>query len=188
MLLNETSILSNTVTWLEAFGHQQSGCFRLFLITTYFADVVPAFSSVQVGESPTAGVEEVTFLYQLAEGACPKSYGTNVAKLAGMPDAVLARAAAKSAEVERTSDELTAGSSKKSASAGDEREPPLDALEKELFDRLTASLKGSARLGASRELVEVWQEAKRASVESPQLSKRRRVEGEEPISRTAGVA
>jgi DNA mismatch repair ATPase MutS len=143
-------------------------------------------SSVQVGESPTAGVEEVTFLYQLAEGACPKSYGTNVAKLAGMPDAVLARAAAKSAEVERTSDELTAGSSKKSA--GDESEPPLDALEKELFDRLAASLKGSARPGAGRELVEVWQEAKRASVESPQLAKRRRVEGEEPIGRTAGVA
>lgn len=29
------------------------------------------------------GTEEVVFLYQLAEGACPKSYGVNVARLAG---------------------------------------------------------------------------------------------------------
>lgn len=29
------------------------------------------------------GVEEVTFLYRLKPGACPKSYGVNVARLAG---------------------------------------------------------------------------------------------------------
>lgn len=29
------------------------------------------------------GVEEVTFLYRLTPGACPKSYGVNVARLAG---------------------------------------------------------------------------------------------------------
>lgn len=29
------------------------------------------------------GVEEVTFLYRLSPGACPKSYGVNVARLAG---------------------------------------------------------------------------------------------------------
>ena len=28
-------------------------------------------------------VEEVTFLYRLTPGACPKSYGVNVARLAG---------------------------------------------------------------------------------------------------------
>lgn len=36
----------------------------------------------QVGEG-TGGVEEVTFLYRLTPGACPKSYGVNVARLAG---------------------------------------------------------------------------------------------------------
>lgn len=30
------------------------------------------------------GTEEVTFLYRLTLGACPKSYGVNVARLAGM--------------------------------------------------------------------------------------------------------
>ena len=30
------------------------------------------------------GVEKVTFLYRLADGSCPKSYGVNVARIAGM--------------------------------------------------------------------------------------------------------
>lgn len=141
---------------------------------------------VQVGESSTAGVEEVTFLYQLAAGACPKSYGTNVAKLAGMPDAVLARAAVKSAEVESTSDDLTAGSAKRKVGDGDEREPPLDELERELLDRVTVALKGGRLPAASREIIEAWQEAKKASVESPLLLKRRRVE-EDAFSGPEGV-
>jgi DNA mismatch repair protein MSH6 len=29
--------------------------------------------------------ETVTFLYKFAPGACPKSYGFNAAKLAGLP-------------------------------------------------------------------------------------------------------
>ncbi|KXZ50845.1 hypothetical protein GPECTOR_15g531 [Gonium pectorale] len=40
-----------------------------------------------------AGPEEVTFLYRLTVGACPKSYGTNVARLAGLPPRVVERAA-----------------------------------------------------------------------------------------------
>ena len=36
----------------------------------------------QVGNG-TGGVDEVTFLYKLTQGACPKSYGVNVARLAG---------------------------------------------------------------------------------------------------------
>jgi hypothetical protein len=36
--------------------------------------------AVGIGED---GLEEVLFLYKLAAGACPKSYGVNVAPLAG---------------------------------------------------------------------------------------------------------
>lgn len=36
----------------------------------------------QVGKG-VGGLEEVTFLYRLTPGACPKSYGVNVARLAG---------------------------------------------------------------------------------------------------------
>lgn len=53
----------------------------------------------QVGTG-AGGVEEVTFLYRMMPGACPKSYGVNVARLAGLPDKVLLRAAAKSREFE----------------------------------------------------------------------------------------
>jgi len=45
-------------------------------------------------------VEEVTFLYKLTPGACPKSYGTNVARLAGLPAVVVQRAAELSARYE----------------------------------------------------------------------------------------
>lgn len=36
--------------------------------------------------------ETVTFLYKYSDGACPKSYGFNAAKLAGMPNNVIKRA------------------------------------------------------------------------------------------------
>jgi len=55
------------------------------------------------GERPGGGgkgVEEVTFLYRLAEGACPKSYGVNVARLAGLPEALVLRAAQVSEQAE----------------------------------------------------------------------------------------
>jgi hypothetical protein len=35
---------------------------------------------IGIGEG---GLEEVTFLYLLTSGSCPKSYGVNVARLAG---------------------------------------------------------------------------------------------------------
>lgn len=45
-------------------------------------------------------VEEVTFLYRLTDGACPKSYGVNVARLAGLPEEVVYRAAVVSEQAE----------------------------------------------------------------------------------------
>lgn len=36
--------------------------------------------------------ETVTFLYKYTDGACPKSYGFNAAKLAGMPKDVIRHA------------------------------------------------------------------------------------------------
>lgn len=50
--------------------------------------------------APYPPAPQVTFLYRLSDGACPKSYGTNVARLAGLPDSVVRRAAAKAAESE----------------------------------------------------------------------------------------
>eukprot|EP00899_Mesostigma_viride_P023184 jgi/Mesvir1/404/Mv11296-RA.1 len=46
-------------------------------------------------------IEQVTFLYTLTPGACPKSYGVNCALLAGMPPPVVRRAAHKAEELLR---------------------------------------------------------------------------------------
>ncbi|KAJ6259854.1 hypothetical protein Dda_5496 [Drechslerella dactyloides] len=51
-------------------------------------------------EEATDGSEDITFLYQIAEGIAHRSYGLNVAKLANVPPAVLETAAVKSKELE----------------------------------------------------------------------------------------
>jgi DNA mismatch repair protein MSH6 len=48
----------------------------------------------------TGGNSNITFLYTLGPGAIPKSFGINVAKLAGLPDEVLANAKRVSHEFE----------------------------------------------------------------------------------------
>jgi DNA mismatch repair ATPase MutS len=59
-------------------------------------------SSESASGSPSTAVEKdtaerVTFLYHLCDGCSPKSYGVNVARLAGLPAEVLALAVQKSA-------------------------------------------------------------------------------------------
>jgi DNA mismatch repair protein MSH6 len=52
------------------------------------------------GRGGGAPAPRVTFLYKFAAGACPKSYGLNVARLARLPESIIQRAAVKSAEFE----------------------------------------------------------------------------------------
>lgn len=53
---------------------------------------------VENEDNPTE--ESVTLLYKLASGRCPKSFGFNAAKLAGLPAQVVVRARELSKEVE----------------------------------------------------------------------------------------
>ncbi len=62
-----------------------------------FAGVAPPASS---SSSSSSADKSVTFLFKYAVGACPKSYGLNVARLARLPEAVVRRAAEKSEEFE----------------------------------------------------------------------------------------
>ena len=55
------------------------------------------------GNSNDSPMEQVTFLYTLERGSCPKSYGVNVARLAGLPESVLAAASKRSAALEANS-------------------------------------------------------------------------------------
>ncbi|KAJ5092049.1 hypothetical protein NUU61_006919 [Penicillium alfredii] len=50
----------------------------------------------------TDGNEEITFLYEVAEGVAHRSYGLNVARLANLPSSVLDLARQKSAELEES--------------------------------------------------------------------------------------
>lgn len=47
-----------------------------------------------------ASEESVTLLYKLSKGRCPKSFGFNAAKLAGLPAKIVARARELSKQVE----------------------------------------------------------------------------------------
>jgi len=51
--------------------------------------------------------DQVIFLYKFVKGTCPKSFGLNVARMAGIPAAVLEIARAKSDSFGTTMDELT---------------------------------------------------------------------------------
>lgn len=65
---------------------------------------------VQTDSSPSSSPssskqkeEQVIFLYKLCQGSSPKSYGINVARLAGMPQAVIELALKQSQEFEEKS-------------------------------------------------------------------------------------
>lgn len=55
-------------------------------------------ASCDDGSSDSDG--RITFLYTLGQGVCPKSFGINVARLAGLPDIVLSNAKRISDEFE----------------------------------------------------------------------------------------
>ncbi|KAJ9655158.1 Mismatch repair protein msh3 [Neophaeococcomyces mojaviensis] len=56
-----------------------------------------------------AGGDDVTFLYEVGEGTAHRSYGLNVARLAGLDTSVIDLARAKSAELEQTMKERRLG-------------------------------------------------------------------------------
>ncbi|KAJ5683025.1 hypothetical protein N7462_006190 [Penicillium macrosclerotiorum] len=90
-------------------------------------------------ESGEKDDEEITFLYEVAEGVAHRSYGLNVARLANLPPSVLDVAKTKSAELEESikRKRLTAlvGAVEKVVETGDS-----NAGDEELLDRLAASV------------------------------------------------
>lgn len=118
-----------------------------------------------VTPSPTAdGLEEVTFLYRLADGACPKSYGTNVARLAGLPDAVVRRAAAKAQESEEER-QAAAAAGAQGCSRQEEPRQAEKEQEKELARRVqaacTAAAAGGGDAAAAAAVLELQREVQR---------------------------
>lgn len=92
------SVLQHFVNKVHCRGMFSTHYHRLALSYHNDPKVSLCHMACQVGE--VEGLEEVTFLYKLTLGACPKSYGVNVARLAGLPVAVLKRAVTKSQDFE----------------------------------------------------------------------------------------
>ena len=55
---------------------------------------------------PSDEDEVITFLYKLTEGVCPKSYGFNVAGLAGLPREVVTAARDKAGAYEKDAHQI----------------------------------------------------------------------------------
>jgi len=105
-----TAIASATVQHLV----EASGCLVMF--ATHYHTLLDDWketSAVRLGhmeclveDGDENSNSNITFLYTLGEGVCPKSFGINVARLAGLPDEVLKIAEQKSRAFE---EELSSG-------------------------------------------------------------------------------
>ena len=113
-----TAIASATVKHLV----ERSQCLSLF--ATHYHSLLDEWRNapnVRLGhmqclvdetESESEGNSNITFLYTLGPGSCPKSFGINVAKLAGLPEEVLVNAKRVSAEFEN---EMNGGATEEDA-------------------------------------------------------------------------
>ena len=87
--------------------------------------------------SGDAEESNITFLYTLGRGVCPKSFGINVAKMAGLPDDVLVTAKRISAEFERQMNGDDSGRKTLTArTASDLKEKVLENLEQSEWEKL----------------------------------------------------
>ena len=86
------------------FPNQVTNNHMAFMTSEEVQDQQSAIQDIEGGESEEqhlpSTVPSVTFLYNLVNGAAARSYGLNVARLAGIPDEILKKAAAKSRELE----------------------------------------------------------------------------------------
>jgi DNA mismatch repair protein MSH6 len=91
-------------------------------------------SSSEANQSTTDN--SITFLYTLGEGTCPKSFGINVAQLAGLPDEVLRQAKQISSTFEAEQEALTAESFVSDSKRAETNQNILAAMDGERWDEL----------------------------------------------------
>ena len=89
----------------------------LTLFSTHYHSILDearGWQGVQLGhmeclvENDNTENESIVFLYKLAAGSCPKSYGFNVAKLAGIHPDIISLAKRKAEEMNRSTERLKA--------------------------------------------------------------------------------
>jgi DNA mismatch repair protein MSH3 len=90
--LVERDIMTLFVTHYQDLSRLQSSCAGLKNVHVKF----------QESKGRADGEEEITFLYEVGEGVAHRSYGLNVARLAGLPRVVIELAREKSKEFEES--------------------------------------------------------------------------------------
>jgi DNA mismatch repair protein MSH6 len=94
----------------------------------------------------------ITFLYTLGPGTCPKSFGINVARLASLPPQVLTNAKLVSEEFEQEMNDRHNQFVVSPENALEYKEKIMKAIEAgdwQLLKQLQVELKGSANLDSS---------------------------------------
>lgn len=66
----------------------------------------PAVRNYHMSFKATEDSDKIIFMYKFVEGDCPKSFGLNVAKMAGLPEKVLNLARSQSNEFSKNLDLL----------------------------------------------------------------------------------
>jgi DNA mismatch repair protein MSH6 len=75
----------------------------------------------------------IVFLYELRAGSCPKSHGTNVAGLAGIPEKILVRAENVAAAMEKKLSGVFGNAERRGAGAGALTAGEVEALRRTVF-------------------------------------------------------
>lgn len=122
---------------LAAFEHAFPGTVR-----NYHMGFIESKPDDNDDEAAATGNSEITFLYTLDPGIAHKSYGLNVARLAGIPDSILTSARVKSSELERLVADrgVPAFMAEMVRKALDPAEQPGTELTSEQVERLRASI------------------------------------------------
>ncbi|OLL23002.1 DNA mismatch repair protein MSH3 [Neolecta irregularis DAH-3] len=87
--------------------HEDIKCLTVFvthypLLTDLAKELPEEVGTYHMGFMEDESSKDVTFLYTVTQGTAHKSYGLNVARLAGLPNEVLSRAREKADEIENT--------------------------------------------------------------------------------------
>lgn len=84
--------------WCMNVKHQNGHCTWFSAFTMCY----PIQACMVENECEDPSQETITFLYKFIDGACPKSYGFNAARLASLPEEVIQSGHRKAREFEKT--------------------------------------------------------------------------------------
>ncbi len=100
--------------------HDSIGCRALF--ATHYHELTELAASASSADNYSVSAREhagsIVFFHKVQKGAASRSYGVAVARLAGLPEAVLARAKAILDDLERSASLPTGGKSRSAGGAG----------------------------------------------------------------------